>query len=99
MKPHVRISHIQTYTTDDAAAMFRLTYIRANGQLHYLQWKWDGTTSPCKNIVAKLPESKEKCSVLFLQNKAHITSKNINLCLNTVPKFNIFYSQTINTTA
>ena len=39
MKPHVRISHTQTYTTDDAAAMFRLTYVIANGQLHYLQWK------------------------------------------------------------
>jgi len=37
MKPHVRISHTKTYTIDDDAAMFRLTYAAANGQLHYLQ--------------------------------------------------------------
>ena len=85
MKPHVRISHTLTYTTDEAAAMFRLIYVIANGQLPYLQWKWGGTTSPRKNVVASLPETKEKCKVLFLQNKAHMTSKIIILCLNTVP--------------
>ena len=37
MKPHVRISNTKTYTIDDDAAMFRLTYAIANGQLHYLQ--------------------------------------------------------------